>query len=130
MAEELYERIYEVIRQIPRGRVATYGQIAATVGLPCNARTVGYALAALGRRLGEPPVPWHRVINAQGRVSTGPRQQRLLEGEGVLFDESGRTELKRFGWEGPDLAWAEACGFHLPSPSERPEEELPPLPLF
>jgi methylated-DNA-protein-cysteine methyltransferase-like protein len=130
MEEGLYERIYEVIRQIPPGRVATYGQIAALVGSPCEARTVGYALAALGRRLGGPSVPWQRVINAQGKVSTGPHQQRLLEGEGVVFDELGRTDLERFGWEGPDPAWAEAHGFHVSSPSEPPEEEPPQLPLF
>ena len=130
MEEGLYERIYEVIRQIPRGRVATYGQIAAIVGTPCEARTVGYALAASGRRLGEPPVPWQRVINAQGRVSTGPRQQRLLEGEGVVFNEANRTHLERFGWKGPTPAWAEAHGFHVSSPSEPLEEEPPQLPLF
>jgi methylated-DNA-protein-cysteine methyltransferase-like protein len=130
MGEGLYERIYEVIQQIPSGRAATYGQIAALVGPPCEARTVGYALATLGKRLGGPPVPWQRVINAQGRVSTGPHQQQLLEGEGVVFDESGRTDLERFGWEGPDPAWAEAHGFHVSPPAEPPEEELPQLPLF
>jgi methylated-DNA-protein-cysteine methyltransferase-like protein len=130
MEEGLYERIYEAIQQIPRGRVATYGQIAAIVGPPCEGRTVGYALAALGRRLDEPPVPWQRVINAQGMVSTGPNQQRLLEEEGIVFDEAGRTDLKRFGWPGSALAWAEARGFPAPSPAEPSEEESPQLRLF
>lgn len=130
MEEGLYERIYEAIQQIPRGRVATYGQIAAIVGPPCEGRTVGYALAALGRRLDEPPVPWQRVINAQGMVSTGPNQQRLLEEEGVVFDEAGRTDLKRFGWPGSALAWAEARGCCAPSPAEPSEEESPQLRLF
>ena len=130
MEEGLYERIYEAIQQIPRGRVATYGQIAAIVGPPCEGRTVGYALAALGRRLDEPPVPWQRVINAQGMVSTGPNQQRLLEEEGIVFDEAGRTDLKRFGWPGSALAWAEARGCGAPSPAEPSEEESPQLRLF
>lgn len=130
MEEGLYERIYEAIQQIPRGRVATYGQIAAIVGPPCEGRTVGYALAALGRRLDEPPVPWQRVINAQGMVSTGPNQQRLLEEEGVVFDEAGRTDLKRFGWPGSAPAWAEARGCGAPSPAEPSEEESPQLRLF
>ncbi len=130
MEEGLYERIYEAIQQIPRGRVATYGQIAAIVGPPCEGRTVGYALAALGRRLDEPPVPWQRVINAQGMVSTGPNQQRLLEEEGIVFDEAGRTDLKRFGWPGSALAWAEARGCGAPSPAEPSEEKSPQLRLF
>ena len=96
-----YAGIYAVVRRIPRGRVATYGQVATLAGLPGHARQVGYALHALR----DPErVPWHRVLNAQGRVS--PRsmpgwehaQQQLLEGEGVLFDAEGRTSLPRFQW--------------------------------
>ena len=59
----------------------------------------------------DPPVPWQRVINAQGRVSTGPRQQHLLEQEGVVFNPKGVTDLHRFGWQGPDRDWATAHGF-------------------
>ena len=96
-----YERIYAVVRRIPRGRVATYGQVAALAGLAGHARQVGYALHALsdGRS-----TPWHRVINAQGHVSTrsqfgGELQQRfMLEAEGVQFDARGRVSLQRFGW--------------------------------
>jgi methylated-DNA-protein-cysteine methyltransferase-like protein len=99
--EGSYARIYAVVRRIPRGRVATYGQVAALAGLPGQARQVGYALHALseGDR-----VPWHRVINAQGRVS--PRgtpgwddvQRQFLEAEGVRFD-AGRTLLSRYQWQ-------------------------------
>ena len=97
-----YERIYAIIRRIPKGRVATYGQIAAIAGLPGHARQVGYALYAL--REGS-TVPWHRVVNAQGRLSLGrviPEgdvEQRIrLEIEGVQFDADGRIALGRFQW--------------------------------
>ena len=97
------ERIYAQVRKIPRGRVATYGQIASLAGLDGQARQVGYAMAALAS---SSAVPWHRVINAQGRVSLrreGPGgsiiQQQLLEDEGVAFDGGGRVALARFGWK-------------------------------
>lgn len=96
-----YARIYAVVRRIPRGRVATYGQVARLAGLGGHARQVGYALHALRDADG---VPWHRVVNARGAVSPrsepgGDRVQRqLLEREGVRFDERGRASLERFGW--------------------------------
>jgi len=100
-----YERIYAIIRRIPKGRVATYGQIAAIAGLPGHARQVGYALYAL--REGS-TVPWHRVVNAQGRLSLGrviPEgdvEQRIrLEIEGIEFDADGKIALKRFQWHPP-----------------------------
>ncbi len=96
-----YSRIYAQIRRIPRGRVATYGQIASLAGLGGHARQVGYALSALPD---ESTVPWHRVINARGEVSlrTEPDcddgQRRLLESEGVDFGAQGRVALSRFRW--------------------------------
>jgi methylated-DNA-protein-cysteine methyltransferase-like protein len=96
-----YARIYAVVRRIPKGRVATYGQVAAIAGLPGRARQVGYALSALPHHR---RVPWHRVINAQGEISRRSRpgdelQQRfLLQGEGVTFDARGRVSLVRYGW--------------------------------
>ena len=101
-ARTSYARIYAVIARVPRGRVATYGQIAGEAGLPGHARMVGYALSALpeGSR-----VPWHRVINAAGGISArregpgGAVLQRLrLEREGVAFDARGRVDLERFRW--------------------------------
>ena len=97
-----YERIYGVVRRIPNGCVATYGQVAALAGLAGHARQVGYALSALSddRR-----VPWHRVINAKGEISQRstpgcePEQRTLLEREGVAFDERGRVALKTYGWK-------------------------------
>src|SRR4029453_10254192 len=86
MANPLYHRIYEVVRHIPHGRVATYGQVALVVGPPVSAQQVGEAMAALRDSHPDPPVPWQRVINAQGKVSTGKRQQQLLEQEGIVFN--------------------------------------------
>ena len=97
-----YRRIYSVVARIPRGRVATYGQVARLAGLGGHARLVGYALSALkeGSR-----IPWHRVVNAKGRISLrGDRSpanvvQRLrLERESVRFDGSGIISLERFRW--------------------------------
>ena len=96
-----YERIYDVVKRVPPGRVATYGQIAVLAGLPGHARQVGYALHALRGR----DVPWHRVINAKGEISQRsdpgpePLQRVMLEDEGVVFDQRGRVNLKQFRWE-------------------------------
>jgi methylated-DNA-protein-cysteine methyltransferase related protein len=102
-AASSYQRIYRVVKRIPRGKVATYGQVAMLAGLPGHARQVGYALHALRPGRG---VPWQRVINAKGEISLrgpsgeGGLQQALLESEGVRFDRAGRVDLKRFGWRG------------------------------
>jgi methylated-DNA-protein-cysteine methyltransferase-like protein len=96
----LHQRIHAIVSRIPRGRVATYGQVARLAGLPGQARLVGYALHALpaGTR-----VPWQRVVNAQGGISTAPgpdnRQRTLLEREGVRFDTRGRISLDAFLWQ-------------------------------
>ena len=104
--------VWEIVRQIPVGKVATYGQIAALVPVPTGlslkdyqafgARWVGGAMAAC-----PPDVPWQRVINAQGKISlrkgnSESKQRELLEAEGVVFDARQRVDLKRFGWEGPE----------------------------
>jgi methylated-DNA-protein-cysteine methyltransferase-like protein len=94
-------RIYAVVRRIPRGRVATYGQVAALAGLAGHARQVGYALHALPDGS---TVPWQRVVNARGEISlrsvpgAGLTQRMLLEREGVQFDTRGRMALERFRW--------------------------------
>jgi len=101
----LYEQIYRVVRQIPAGKVATYGQIAKITG-GCTARMVGYALAALADRPGPAQVPWQRVINSKGMISPhgygmGTQVQRaLLEEEGVTFDLEGKVDLEKFSWDG------------------------------
>lgn len=97
-----FERIRKVVLKIPRGRVMTYGDVAAAAGLPGAARTVGYAMRALGRR-----VPWQRVLGRKNPATAHitivePRskaeQQRLLEQEGVRFDARGGVSLRDFGW--------------------------------
>jgi methylated-DNA-protein-cysteine methyltransferase related protein len=97
-----YTRIYAVVRRIPRGRVATYGQVARLAGLAGHARQVGYALHALPSATA---LPWHRVINALGGVSlrSSPgaelTQRQLLEDEGVEFDLRGRVRLAKVQWK-------------------------------
>ncbi len=95
-----YARIYAVVRRIPRGRVATYGQVAALAGLTRAARQVGYALHALS---GSSALPWQRVINSAGRISLPPdagglEQRFRLIDDGVPVDEQGRVSLARYQW--------------------------------
>lgn len=102
---ETYARIYAVVKRVPRGRVATYGQIAALAGIPGAARQVGYALNATPKGV---RIPWQRVVNAQGGISRRAdpddeiHQRRLLEAEGVRFDPRGRIPLARYGWKPRD----------------------------
>jgi methylated-DNA-protein-cysteine methyltransferase-like protein len=97
--------VYTIVRQIPRGRVTTYGQIALLCGHPGAARTVGWALHALPANT---DVPWQRVINAAGRISTtcvthpADLQRRLLEDEGIVFGPDDWVDLRRYGWDGPE----------------------------
>jgi len=111
MANSLYERIYEVVAQIPAGKVATYGQVARLAGIPSGARQVGYAMAALGRGRPRPGVPWHRVLNAKGESSIGHEQVRRLEAEGVPFDDRGRVDLEAHGWQPDEAALNEEAIF-------------------
>jgi methylated-DNA-protein-cysteine methyltransferase related protein len=99
--DRLYrERVYEIVRRIPRGRVMTYGQIAYILGKGYTPRTVGFVMHGAD----EKKTPWHRVINSQGRCSTArvvlpaDKQQRMLEREGVKFDASGRCDLEQSIW--------------------------------
>ena len=93
------ERVYEIVRQIPKGRVMTYGQIAEILGEGYTARTVGYTM-----HNSPDDVPWQRVINSQGKCSTGRMtmpvnlQQSILEGEGVKFSDSGKCSIEEYRW--------------------------------
>lgn len=117
--------VWDIVRQIPAGKVTTYGQIAALIPAPpgmsardyaaWGARWVGGAMAACPA-----DVPWQRVINAQGKISLrrGPgylNQRKLLEAEGVLFDDNERVDLARFGWPGPSDGWLVDRGLLPPS---------------
>jgi len=101
-SQRRYARIYAVVRRIPRGKVSTYGEVAALAGLARHARLAGYALHALGDAIG---FPWHRVVGAGGRLSlmrksadAGLTQRIRLENEGIRFDARGRVDLRAFGW--------------------------------
>ena len=100
--DEAVEKICAVVRRIPLGWVATYGQVAAMAGLPRRARLVGYLLQHLDPAT---KIPWHRVVNAKGEVSYSLSrnggdaiQRRLLEKEGIEFDDKNRFNLERFRW--------------------------------
>ena len=93
------ERVYRIVRSIPRGQVMTYGQLAEILGDGYTPRTVGFVMHGADDK-----TPWHRVINAQGACSTGrvviphDKQQRMLEAEGVCFNERGRCDLQSYLW--------------------------------
>ena len=103
-ALDFFGRVYAAVRAIPRGRVATYGQVAAILGVPRGARAVGWALRALSPTA-KPSVPWHRVVGAGGRISPrsgpGPElQRRRLRAEGVTF-RGAVIDLRRHGFARP-----------------------------
>jgi methylated-DNA-protein-cysteine methyltransferase-like protein len=106
-ARALFPRIYDLVRQVPRGKVTTYGDIAQLIGPGCDARLVGYAMADCPA-----DVPWQRVINAQGKISlqgdSADKQRMRLEAEGIVFDARSKVDLKRFRWAGPGDAFAPA----------------------
>lgn len=98
-----YRRILDIVKQIPDGKVATYGQIATLAGMPRQARLVGQALARLDDSA---RVPWHRVVNAKGMISRRSRlngyeeyQRVLLEEEGITFDQDNCISLQTFQWQ-------------------------------
>jgi methylated-DNA-protein-cysteine methyltransferase-like protein len=103
--ESPYDQIYTTTRRIPKGRVSSYGRIAALAGYPRHARMVGYALHALRDTAEQRSVPWWRVLNAAGRISNPyqPELQRaILEAEGVAFDERGYADLRSYLWDGDE----------------------------
>ena len=105
---DFYACVHALVRQVPPGKVVTYGQVAALLGQPRAARAVGYALRFLPACT---DVPWHRVINHRGQISfrTPPEspllQRLLLEEEGVMFDAEGRVDLAIYRWQGAAEAY-------------------------
>lgn len=103
----LWTHFYRVVRRIPRGRVCTYGAVAAMASHPRSARHVGFALAALKETGKNADVPWQRVLGSKGKNRAaitikdpvgGALQRMLLEAEGIEFDKHGSVSLERFGW--------------------------------
>lgn len=101
-----YTHVYRLVAQVPRGKVITYGQVAVLLGAPGAARAVGTALRYLPRELSQ-QIPWQRVINSSGGISIRgdvirvEEQRWLLESEGVIFNRSGKVNLKKYLWQGP-----------------------------
>ncbi len=100
-----YQKIYQVVRQVPVGKVVTYGQVAYLAGLAGKARLVGYALFRVAI---ESDVPWQRVVNSKGEISYATSregadylQKNLLEQEGIKFNRQGKIDLKKYRWESP-----------------------------
>ncbi|HQA67220.1 MAG TPA: MGMT family protein [Aggregatilineales bacterium] len=139
------ETVWEIVRQIPEGIVSTYGQIASMIPAPpgvppdqyerLRARWVGNAMRQVPAGS---DVPWHRVINSQGTISI-PRgsasadvQRARLEMEGVEFDDAGRVDFDRFGWDGPSADWLAAHGLLPPRSlkSRPPHDDATQLNLF
>ena len=102
---EKYLQFYAIVRQIPKGQVATYGQVATLAGFPGQARQVGYAL---NRLTDDYDIPWQRVINAKGQISMRADpvfeeiQRQILESEGVRFGMNGRIDLSKYQWKPGD----------------------------
>ena len=98
----VFERIYQVVKQIPKGKVATYGYVALKAGNPRWARVVGYALH---NNPAPGVIPCHRVVNREGKVAAafafggGDTQRELLENEGIVFRQDGTIDLKKYGWQ-------------------------------
>lgn len=122
---DYFATVWRIVRQIPSGKVSSYGQIASMIAAPPDGdpdqyrrlgpRWVGTAM----RTTPDSPIPWHRVINSQGGISlpgaSGAEQRQRLEAEGVSFDAQGHVDLAEFGWDGPDDAWLDDNDLQPPS---------------
>jgi methylated-DNA-protein-cysteine methyltransferase related protein len=125
-------QVWEIARQVPPGRVTTYGQIASMIPPPGTLTLKDYEAFGprwVGGAMAHCPddVPWQRVINSQGKISPRPgaeQQRELLEAEGVEFSESGKVDLVRFGWNGPDGEWLKARGLIAPKGPKRNQPKL------
>ena len=130
-----YKVVWEIVRQIPAGAVATYGQIAAMIPSPegvepddyarLGARWVGDAMNAVSG-VDDPAIPWHRVINSKGGISlpenskSAALQRARLRAENVLLGSSERVDLAEFGWTGPDTVWLDERGLRPPRSFKKP----------
>jgi methylated-DNA-protein-cysteine methyltransferase-like protein len=135
-----YKIVWEIVRQIPEGAVATYGQIAGMIPTPegvepadydkLSPRWVGDAMNAVSR-VDEPTIPWHRVINSKGGISlpetskSAALQRARLRAEHMLIDSDEKVDLDQFGWEGPDSTWLREHGLHAPRSLRKPPDDAP-----
>ena len=130
--KQFQNTVWEITRQVPPGKVSTYGQIAGMIPPPgtlnlkdyeaFGARWVGGAMASCPA-----DVPWQRVINSQGKISPRPgaeKQMELLKEEGIEFDDKGRIDFDRYGWNGPDPEWCRARGLFVPKALGKPQLSL------
>ncbi len=135
--EEFFETVWEIVRQIPPGKVCTYGQIAGMIPPSGDMNPKNYeAFGArwVGSAMANCPgdVPWQRVINSQGKISVRGEsgtetQRRLLEEEGVIFNENGKVDLKRYRWSGPSIEWLKAHHLSLPPDADKPQQAQFPI---
>lgn len=112
----VFEKVYEIVQRVPKGKVITYSDISRLLSGRLSAKWVGWAMRALpseakeGKRFSSKNVPWHRVVNSQGKLSTGKiiekldLQMSLLHSEGIVFDrETGRIDLSKYEWKGQEI---------------------------
>ena len=126
-------QIWEIVKQVPAGKVTTYGFVASMIPPPGTMNAKDYLAFAprwAGGAMAQCPgdVPWQRVINAQGKISQrkgSERQRILLEAEGVIFDERGKIDLDVFGWAGPSAEWLKENGFVAPLKKSKVESQKP-----
>ena len=135
-----YKLVWEIVRQIPEGAVATYGQIAGMIPPPEGIQRVfnqtrprgggGDAITA-APRVDEPTIPWHRVINGKGGISlpenskAAALQRARLRAEAVLLGSDERVSLDEFGWDGPDAKWIDERGLRAARPLRKPKDDAP-----
>lgn len=128
-AQSFFERVWDIVLQIPAGKVSSYGQIASMIPPDADMAPAGMRRLAprwVGTALRKTPrgksIPWQRVINSQGAISfpagspQAEEQRRLLEMEGLRFDRSGKVDFARFAWDGPDEAYLQRNGLLPPRP--------------
>ena len=139
-ARAFYQIVWEIVRQVPRGRVTTFGQIASMIPAPqgvepadyerLGPRWVGDAMNAVSR-VDEPTVPWHRVINGKGTISLPPEsisaaQQRARLREEGMLDAREKVDFSQFAWDGPDADWLAARSLRAPRSLKPTPPDDPP----
>jgi methylated-DNA-protein-cysteine methyltransferase related protein len=138
-ADQFFMTVWDIVKQVPRGTVTTYGQIASMMPPPDGVEETTYTRYGaqwVGQAMNASPedVPWQRVINSKGEISlpepTGTRQRELLEGEGVKFDGKGRVNFEIYAWDGPEDEWLQEQGFTRPNPLRKKKIDQPQQPTL